>query len=73
MFYQKLIDVHDSWIIPDDCAEDSSFWQFVKINSEFYTPIQDRRNSDGDIEYRIKPSFYEMFKIYFDKNIRPDM
>ena len=73
MFYQKLIDAHDSWIMPDECAEDLLFWQFVKINGESYTPIQDRRNSDGDIEYRIKPSFYEMFKTYFGKNIRPDM
>lgn len=73
IFYQKLIDAHDSWIMPDECAEDLSFWQFVKINGESYTPIQDRRNVDGEIEYRIKPSFYDVFTTYFDKNIRPDM
>ena len=39
VFYQKLIDAHDSWILPDECAEDLLFWQFVKINGESYTPI----------------------------------
>lgn len=73
VFYQKLIDAHDSWILPDECVEDLSFWQFVKINGEIYTPIQDRQNSDGEIEYRIKPSFYDAFAAYFDTNIRPDM
>ena len=73
VFYQKLIDAHDSWILPDECAEDLSFWQFVKINGEIYTPIQDRRNSDGEIEYRIKPSFYDAFAAYFNTNARPDM
>ena len=73
VFYQKLIDARDSWIAPDECAEDLLFWQFVKINGESYTPIQDRRNSDGELEYRIKPSFYDAFAAYFDTNIRPDM
>ena len=73
VFYQKLIDARDSWIAPDECAEDLLFWQFVKINGDTYTPIQDRQSSDGEIEYRIKPSFYDTFKTYFDTNIRPDM
>lgn len=73
VFYQKLIDARDSWIAPDECAEDLLFWQFVKINDKSYTPIQDRRNSDGELEYRIKPSFYDAFAAYFDTNIRPDM
>lgn len=73
VFYQKLIDARDSWIAPDECANDLIGWQFVKINGENYTPIQDRQNSDGEIEYRIKPSFYDAFVAYFDTNIRPDM
>ena len=73
VFYQKLIDAKDSWIIPDDCADDLIGWQFVEINGETYTPIQDKQNSDGEIEYRIKPSFYDAFAAYFDTNIRPDM
>lgn len=35
--------------------------------------IQDKQNFDGEIEYRIKPSFYDAFAAYFDTNIRPDM
>lgn len=73
VFYQKLIDAKDSWIIPDDCADDLIGWQFVEINGKTYTPIQDKQNSDGEIEYRIKPSFYDAFAAYFDTNIRPDM
>ena len=73
MFYQKLIDAKDSWIIPDDCADDLIGWQFVEINGKTYTPIQDKQNSDGEIEYRIKLSFYDAFAAYFDTNIRPDM
>lgn len=73
VFYQKLIDAKDSWIIPDDCADDLIGWQFVEINGKTYTPIQDKQNSDGEIEYRIKPSFYDAFVAYFDTNIRPDM
>ena len=74
VFYQKLIDAKDSWIIPDDCADDLIGWQFVEINGETYTPIQKRENSaSGELEYRIKPSFYDAFATYFDTNIRPDM
>ena len=74
VFYQKLIDAHDSWIYPDDCADDLIGWQFVKINGKTFTPIQERENSiSGKLEYRIKPSFYDAFVTHFDTNIRPDM
>ena len=74
VFYQKLIDARDSWITPDECADDFIGWQFVKINDETFTPIQERKNSvSGELEYRIKPSIYDAFKTYFDTNIRPDM
>lgn len=74
VFYDKLITAGDEWILPDDCADELIDWQFVKINNDIYTPIQDRENSSTDcIEYRIKPSFYEAFKSYFDEHIRPDM
>lgn len=74
VFYQKLIDARESWIVPDECAADLIGWQFVKINGETFTPIQDRENSaSGELEYRITPSFYNTFTAYFDTNIRPDM
>lgn len=74
VFYQKLIDAHNSWIYPDDCADALIGWQFVKINGKISTPIQERENSaSGELEYRIKPSFYDAFATYFDTNIRPDM
>lgn len=73
VFYQKLIDARDSWTVPDECAKDFLFWQFIEINGNKYTPIQDRQNSDGEVEYRIKPSFYDAFETYFDTNIRPNM
>lgn len=73
LFCQKLVDAHDTWILPDEYVEGLCFWHFVEINGNMYTPIQDRRNSDEELEYRIKPSFYEAFKTYFDKNIRPNM
>lgn len=76
-----MIDARDSWIVPDECADDligwqfvKISWQFVKINGETFTPIQDRENSaSGELEYRIKPSVYDTFTAYFDTNIRPDM
>lgn len=72
--YQKLIDAHNSWIYPDDCADALIGWQFVKINGKISTSIQERENSaSGELEYRIKPSFYDAFATYFDTNIRPDM
>ena len=74
VFYQKLIDAHNSWIYPDDCTDDLIGWQFVKINGEISTPIQERENSvSGELEYRIKPSLYDAFATYFYTNIRPDM
>lgn len=69
-----MIDARDSWIVSDECAADLIGWQFVKINGETFTPIQDRENSaSGELEYRIKPSVYDTFTAYFDTNIRSDM
>lgn len=69
-----MIDARESWIVPDECAAGLIGWQFVKINGEIFTPIHDRENStSGELEYRIKPSFYDTFTAYFDTNIRPDM
>ena len=74
VFCQKLIDAESSWIYPDDRANNLIGWQFVKINGKLFTPIQERENSvSSELEYRIKSSFYDAFKTYFDTNIRPDM